>query len=295
MASAADAVADTNLIELANKWSVQSHNESIHYDDAIKIFFDKWGKYSKAESKRMTQNRMKIRSYNADILSGIKVPKPDLKESQCIACKAAGGTEFIIRADRYEARCSAHDKRCKFHILIKRGQITSLPAVIKSDEQNMNKITEKVIRLKLDTLFDLVDEEESQKRFKKLMDLYHQYNSYCDYFKKIYSDVILMPAEKRAQIEAVRRDIDQYIFDIQTLLGAAEPAVADAAAIYHGLLAPKLEQLQDLLYEICELDFYDGADPPTARLEKMEVWPASAEIWVREDDKSEVRILQNTK
>lgn len=120
------------------------------YEESIKTAIRK----IKSTEKMSKQERIKkARQY---------VPK-------CVSCDRNGGTHFDRSMDKVlTARCAVKSNPCELHIEIKLGDDMEPSETIAYFEQYIENIKHNIIRLKLDTLFNYVSENESVDKFTKL-------------------------------------------------------------------------------------------------------------------------------
>ena len=97
-------------------------------------------------------------------------------EKKCVKCGKKGGTEFLRKVEKGEkgrkevyliAKCNA-DNPCKLDINIKLSNYKLYETLVKSIKSQMEEIKGNIIKLKLDLLFQLKDEDYVVNKFEQL-------------------------------------------------------------------------------------------------------------------------------
>jgi hypothetical protein len=142
-------------------------SETIAYPDPEEAF----DKYYQLKSDYEDSIKKAIRK----IKGAEKIPKQErIKKARqympkCVSCDRNGGTHFDRSMDKVlTARCAVKSNPCELHIEIKLGDDMEPRETIDYFEQYIAKIKDNIIRLKLDTLFNYVSENESVDKFTKL-------------------------------------------------------------------------------------------------------------------------------
>jgi len=142
-------------------------SETIAYPDPEEAF----DKYYQLKADYEESIKKAIRK----IKGAEKMPKQErIKKTRqympkCVSCDRNGGTHFDRSMDKVlTARCAVKSNPCELHIEIKLGDDMEPRETIDYFEQYIAKIKDNIIRLKLDTLFNYVSENESVDKFTKL-------------------------------------------------------------------------------------------------------------------------------
>lgn len=150
----------------------------------------------------------KVKEYN-DALSNYyelkskyeaKIKKKDknvrAKQAVCIKCKKKGGTEFARVVEKSEngrkqvsviAKCKA-EIPCDLDINIKLANYKLYEDLVKSINKQVEVIKADIIKLKLDLLFQLKDEEYVVSRFEKLKTKLQTLSSKMEKLNKTYAE-----------------------------------------------------------------------------------------------------------
>jgi hypothetical protein len=149
------------------------------YDDALNNYYVLKAKYENKYSKK---------SKNKPIITDVK--------KTCIKCKQKGGTEFSRVVEKASngrnevsliAKCKANIP-CDLNIIIKLANYKLYGDLVKSINNQIEIIKTDIIKLKLDLLFQLKDEEYVVTRFEKLKTRLQTLSSKMEKLSKTYNE-----------------------------------------------------------------------------------------------------------
>lgn len=95
---------------------------------------------------------------------------------KCINCKRPVGTIFKTKEDRLIAYCGDTKEPCPLAIEIFKGRFESDDRFADYTAKSLLETKEKIIRQKMDVLFNYSTEEETVKKFKDLIEEYNLYS-----------------------------------------------------------------------------------------------------------------------
>jgi len=95
---------------------------------------------------------------------------------QCVKCGRGVGTIFAKKNNRLTAICGDTKNPCRLDIQIFTGEYTPIQYLLYEMKDEIEDFKEAIIRQKLDTLFNYIDETESVERFKKEIEGFNELN-----------------------------------------------------------------------------------------------------------------------
>lgn len=130
-----------------------------------------------------------------------KYEKPKKKEvsmgvKMCVKCGKKGGTEFMRKVEKGEkgkkevyliAKCKA-DTPCKLDINIKLSNYKLYETLVKSIKKQMEEVKGNIIKLKLDLLFQLKDEDFVVNKFEQLKTRLQSLSKKLDKLQQTYNE-----------------------------------------------------------------------------------------------------------
>lgn len=120
----------------------------------------------------------------------------EILEKKCVKCGKKGGTEFLRKVEKGEkerkevyliAKCKA-DNPCKLDINIKLSNYKLYETLVKSIKSQMEEIKGNIIKLKLDLLFQLKDEDYVVNKFEQLKNKLQSLSKKLDKLQQTYNE-----------------------------------------------------------------------------------------------------------
>jgi hypothetical protein len=140
---------------------------------------------------------------------------------QCINCKRPVGTLFSRKDNKYTAICGDSATPCKLNIQIFNGGYANLTDQVELYKEGTDSLKDKIINLKLNTLFNYIEESISVRIFKKRIEEYNEDSSnfklYLDKYNELYNnnDKKALIIKKQNSIffltEKIRGLLDEYV------------------------------------------------------------------------------------
>ena len=175
---------NSDLGSLATEEEQQSKKEKeeegkqqLTYEEALSEFFRLKNEYETKlrKMKRDAYRKAPTKKMGRELVLSVK--------PQCIHCKRPVGTLFSDRIDnKYTILCGDKENPCKLNVQIFNGGSEHVLDTLVLFDEELQTIKEKIIRQKLDTIFNYVSEDKSVEMFKKELELY---NSYSIIYKEI--------------------------------------------------------------------------------------------------------------
>ena len=173
------------------------------YLDNLNTYFALKNKYIK---KWQLKKRKHLRSLKN---KGEFKNKIRLLERNCIQCRKNGGTTFEISNGVYMAKCNAKDKKCSLNIEIKPAKYFIYDKFEKRTMGNLETIKDKIIKNKLNLLFNLENEDVALGEFQNLKDEFKRESNMMKFinthkYEELYTIPVpkLVGAEKDAEKDA---------------------------------------------------------------------------------------------
>ena len=231
------------------------HDENkIDYLGALNIYFKLKKNYDDAflAAKKKAFASAKTKSSGKKLVALVK-PK-------CINCKRPGGTIFEHKNNKYTAVCGVQEShnKCNLNIQIYRGHFSDEESMLYIFKDEVDKIKEKIVRQKLDTLFDYVSDKVATERFKKEIEDFNLESSIYNeilqrfnekYYSKTQQDAI---GEKMQSINALLEQYNTIINDYKNN-PENKKLLNDAMRLHISTISPEIENLRRLKNELNEV------------------------------------------
>ena len=179
---------------------------------------------------------------------------------KCINCGQPGkpdGTIFSLKDRNFTAMCGSQNK-CNLNIKIFAGYFSDLYEYYKLFKEETEDNKAEIIKQKLDTLFQYVDEKTSVELFKKKMNEYTENNILLKELAQTYNE-LYSNEERSDKILEKRREIDETNSKIDKLLVEYKKTgnrefLTEAIRTHIDILLPTTRTLSYLMFEVCEIE-----------------------------------------
>ena len=234
-------------------------------DSAIESYFKMKSKYE----KQYTQAKKRI--MKSDLSLREKRRRLKKLKPKCIACKRNVVMLFYIENNgrNLRARCGSEDTPCAFNINIERGEFAYIPTLIKSIKIDLENNKTAIIRLKLEILFSLTEEESIAEKFEELKGKYKEYKKILATLQSILADneltsfndmgeeriinkkeiIVMKKRELEANITEIRELIKTYLNE-DTSVAASQSNLEAAIEVYSNNIIPLIDEIRENMYEI---------------------------------------------
>ena len=257
--------------------------EGIDYDEALNKYYELKAKYDKAWRK----GKKKIKRSN-DSMEEKRRKVQNLKK-KCVSCRQHGGTIFSSDEQYLKAKCAA-DKPCKLNIEIKKGIYKYLPTEIEYHRKLLADLKKKIIRIKLDFLFDLEKESETIAKFEKVKKIFESYFEHLNTLEILLQENYNWKRRKneielaRLQLYTLNEQFKQAIKEFNETDNIT--LVKDAIGIYIDQILPLQDDVQNNQYATLYIDADDEEKEMKFKLvargvdiiQKEEIWEAGKVI-----------------
>ena len=180
---------------------------------------------------------------------------------KCINCRRPVGTIFEHKDFKYTAICgdTQLNKKCNLHIQLFSGEFTEHTSMLYVYKNSIDKIKQKIVRQKLNTLFNYISEKESTKQFTKQLEKYNLENTTYTELLDIHNEMYFSREKKedmRKKMEGITGLLSQYnaIIDDYNMNPENNELLRDAVRMYTREIIPEMENLRRLKYELSEMD-----------------------------------------
>jgi hypothetical protein len=223
-----------------------NYHESLHKYFKLKSIYETKLYEQKKELYKKSGKNIKIARKQISML------KP-----KCIKCKRAVGTIFTKKDNAYIAMCGDTKDPCKLNIELYAGSFDWVQTKLYEYKEFQEESKDTIIRQKLDTLFNYVDEHKSIKKFKKELEDYTMLSAGMKDLLDKHNENFNNP-QKKELIQKKREIIFEYIENIKTLLEEYEKTddrdiLKSAVEIQVKDLLPETKNLRLLMSEHMEM------------------------------------------
>ena len=181
-------------------------------------FLESLDKYFELKTKYETKMRtMKQTIYKRALSKKAAKASVKMVRPPCVQCSRPVGTIFSNIGRNYTALCGDRVKPCSLNIKIYAGKFDSIDNEINFLHGLVENAKEKIIRLKMDALFNYTDEKKAATKFKEEFENYNETNFLLDEVKKKYEE-LHFNEETNDKIKAKQGDIDNLKEDIARFL-----------------------------------------------------------------------------
>jgi hypothetical protein len=215
-------------------------SQKVAYLDGLDTFYKMKSKYEETLlSRKRSQGRKKAKG-------------------DCIGCKRPVNTIFSVNAEGHFAICGDRTNPCTLNIKLKRGNTVMIETELNLMKSENDAAQERIIKLKLDTLFDYIPESKSSALFKTELELFNDTNVIYSAAQKRYDAQYNNP-DKRDLILKKSETIHEIRKRMQDTLGEYSKQnnnkrlLKSALDIYVNELTPEMNNLGRLKYDICEM------------------------------------------
>jgi hypothetical protein len=186
--------------------------EEIHFEQSLDAYYALKAKYE-------TQRHQKVQAI-INMTASKKEKKNMMRKlpKKCVNCgKTGDGTRFWRKNDTLHAECAADGAKCGLKLAVPVGFFANIYYLLDITREDMQEKQEKIIRLKMDTLFNYITETASKTAFKKEMEMYQGDESMLNTYKAYETSMISDPvkqrliAKKQADIHALLKSVRQMI------------------------------------------------------------------------------------
>ena len=227
----------------------------IDYLEALNAYFKLKRTYEQSvlATKRELFKSAKSKAIGKRLVATVK-PK-------CINCKRPVGTIFEHKDFKYTAICgdTQLNKKCNLNIQLFGGEFAEESSMMYLYKHSIDKIKQKIVRQKLNTLFNYVSEKEAAKQFTKEMEKYNLENPTYNELLDLHNDMYFSRENKeeiREKMEDINGLLSQYnaIIDDYKKNYENTELLRDAVRMYTKEIIPEMENLRRLKHELTEMD-----------------------------------------
>ena len=232
--------------------SYEDNAQKLNYQSALQEYFKLKQVYEDKtyDMKRKAYDKGKTKREKKEAVLTVK--------PQCIKCHRGVGTIFSKKNSRFTAICGDTRNPCKLDIQLFAGEYNPIQYLLYEMKDEMENFKDAIIRQKLDTLFNYIDESESIARFKKEIEGFNKINIlYKELNDK--NNELFHNRDKKDKIDKKESDIFVLIEKIRVLLMEYKKEdnkeiLKTAVQMQIEELLPEVRNLRMLQYEILEME-----------------------------------------
>jgi len=170
---------------------------------------------------------------------------------RCINCGRQVGTIFTLRNRTYIAKCGDYKSPCSLDIRIQRGTFNNAVKLREELMDDLREIEEKVIRLKMDLLFQYINEDSMVTEFDTLR---KEHKQFADTIAQIESEIIDREEGKMRTINTDERELVKLIDEVQAKMREyigtnSQALLKEILSLYEDEVLPTVNRIRDNRYD----------------------------------------------
>ena len=245
--------------------------EKIKNDDEEYIkYFEKYFKLKTTYNEKL-KKRIKSIKDDDKLSLNKKMKKIKNMKKHCIQCGRDGGTVFKETDRELHAYCNSKTDKCELDLHLKKSTTIFLPDEINIYIEQLNTIKEKIVKAKLDNIFELEKEDITTQKFNVLKEEYKEKNQYYSLFKNKLNEFLhykWQGEEDEEKLEEIKVLIKENmktfnelnsVFNKLIIKYKTEPKpntiLEEAIEFYKTKLLPLNETIRNLKYKFTGIEF----------------------------------------
>jgi len=245
--------------------------EKINIDKDDQEYIKYFEKYYKLKSAYFEKNKKRISSIKDDNKLTFKKKNSKIKKMKkyCIQCERDGGTVFEENGRELHAYCNSKTDKCNLDLHLKKSITIFLPDEINIYTEDLNIIKEKIVKAKLDNIFELEKEDITTQKFNVLKKEYKEKNQYYSLFKNKLDEYLHYKfqgeEEKLEEIKVLIKENMKTFNELNSVFKSliikyrTEPKpntiLEEAIGFYKTKLLPLNEIIRNLKYKFTGIEF----------------------------------------
>lgn len=249
--------------------------EKIKIDEDNKEYIKFFEKYYKLKSIYQGKSKKKISSIKDDSKLSLKKKNSKIRKIKklCVQCGKDGGTIFEENGRELHVYCNSKTEKCGLNLHIKKRSTVYLPDIIQDFNNDLNIIKEKIVKTKLDNIFDLEKEDITTQKFNVLKEEYKEKNKYHATLKNKLNEYLNYKWSGEGENEKLS-EVKELIKENIKLLNTSksiyknllnkynsEPkpntVLKEAIEYYKTKILPLIEIIRDLKYKFTGIEFVE--------------------------------------
>ena len=238
--------------------------------DVIKYFYTKKKRYDAKVQKKKND----IRDDSELSLEEKREAYKNIKQN-CIKCKRPVGTIFSTKNRELSAKCGDESQPCSLDIRVNMGVYENISTLLETINHDINIAKMNISKIKLDLLFNLIDEDQMEESFNRMKDLYKRLIEAKNTVEQQVQKFNVMEVEEVGEVRVVERRIvaesqqlklNNYIQNFRDLIKVEDGETADtkiakmseAIDIYMQLIIPTSKIIREALNDIVVVLYEKG-------------------------------------
>ena len=262
---------------------INDHNLKIDYLDALNQYFRLKQKYDtkvyaiKKREYEKLKDKQTPKSKIRKMLQNIQIP--------CVNCSQPSGTIFDLKTTDdgriYSAICGNRKKPCNLNIQLSTGQFMNIWNSMETAKYYLSEYKEKIIKHKLDVLFNYLGETTAAAEFKTDLEEYYATKELYEHAVQKYTTMYHNPETEENikaksiilfdKLEEMEKIMVQYRESFSTSMGTTGGILKDAMNVYFREIMDLSKQVYDLKNGMSEI--YE--DEKTPDMFFLKQWPVT--------------------
>jgi hypothetical protein len=237
----------TNTNVLPN---VTEKNSDNNYYDSLKLYFKLKSEYEEKILKRKKKAVKKA----VNKASGRRAASTI--RGECIYCKRNCDTIFTTKNNHYKAICGDSSNPCELKIDIFSGEYFNILEMIDNFEDDLRDLREKIINIKLQSIFSYISNEASIELYNKVLKEYSLSSSTLEDLMADYNNLVNIETNKEKfdklnENKLLISEKKDYIHKIITEYNENEDKnlLIDAINVHINEIIPLIKNINNLLFD----------------------------------------------
>ena len=242
-----------NVLEGTTEDEIKNEKEmQKNYKESLLAYFELKSKYEKKLFELKKKAHAKENTKKRKRMAAKSVIAP------CVKCKKKVGTLFYKKENIYYAKCGDPNSPCNLDIRLHDGITDLIEENLKDIHTEINETKENIIKHKLDTLFNYIDEKDAAELYKTYLEDFNLDNNVLTMYLGKRSQVFHSEVKEKA-INEKNEKLYSYVQDIQRLLkdykeSNNEEILKQAISIHINDIIPEMRNLRNIQYEVMEME-----------------------------------------
>jgi hypothetical protein len=233
--------------EIKNEKEMQKN-----YKESLLAYFELKSKYEKKLFELKKKAHAKENTKKRKRMAAKSVIAP------CVKCERKVGSLFYKKENIYYAKCGDPNSPCNLDIRLHDGITDLIEEHLKDIQTEINETKENIIKHKLDTLFNYIDEKDAAELYKTYLEDFNLDNNVLTMYLGKRSQVFHSEVKEKA-INEKNEKLYSYVQDIQRLLkdykeSNNEEILKQAISIHINDIIPEMRNLRNIQYEVMEME-----------------------------------------
>lgn len=168
----------------------------------------------------------------------------------CVNCNQTGGTLFRRENNHYLAKCGHKAKPCALDIKLFCGVYNNVDTLLSTYQEQTRDLEQDIIRMRLETVFGFVDEQEATKQGKQRIQTYKETKQITEKIQKksrSFNENVLK--QRLQEWNEVNQQIHEATMELKRQAQEPNAVLAEWVRYQADTLVPLQKKRQQLCYE----------------------------------------------